>query len=80
MHVILRKWGNSVGVRLPSSVLKEAHLRENQHVTVIAKEGTIVITPTAARRYRLSTLLAEVTPKNRHKATDFDGPVGKELL
>jgi len=80
MEAVLKKWGNSVGVRLPSALLKEARLHENQRVEVLAKKGAIVIKPSNARRYRLTELLTGITPKNRHASIEFGRPVGGELL
>ncbi len=37
--------GNSLGVRLPASVAREAHLRVNQRVRVSVEGGLVVITP-----------------------------------
>lgn len=80
METVLKKWGNSVGVRLPSSVLKQVRLRENQRVEVLAKKGVIVIKPSNSRRYRLSEFLAAITSGNRHAPVEFGKPVGRELL
>ena len=80
MEAVLKKWGNSIGVRLPSSVLKETRLAENQRVEIRAKKGAIVIKPMRVQRYALSELLARVTPRNRHDSVEFGRPVGRELL
>ena len=80
MEAVLKKWGNSIGVRLPSSVLKETRLTENQRVEIRAKKGAIVIKRMRVQRYALSELLARVTPRNRHDSVEFGRPVGRELL
>jgi len=80
MEAVLKKWGNSIGVRLPSSVLKETRLTENQRVEIRAKRGAIVIKPMKAQRYTLNELLARVTPTNRHDSVEFGRPAGRELL
>lgn len=44
--VSLRKWGNSVGVRIPSTLLKEAHLEPGEVVEItVNEEGAILLTP-----------------------------------
>jgi antitoxin MazE len=80
MEAVLKKWGNSVGVRLPSAVLRETRLAENQRVEIHAKKGAIVIKPMKAPRYALRELLARVTRTNRHDAVELGRPVGRELL
>jgi antitoxin component of MazEF toxin-antitoxin module len=40
-------------------------------------EGGIVLRP-VRRRYELSDLVAQITPKNRHRETEWRRPEGKE--
>lgn len=45
--VSLKKWGNSVGVRIPSSFLKEARLEPGQELDITVNEdGALLLTPT----------------------------------
>ena len=39
--------------------------------------GGIVLRPTR-RKYELSELVSGITPKNRHRETDWGGPQGQE--
>jgi antitoxin MazE len=80
MQAVLKKWGNSVGVRLPVSVLKEVRLTESQRVEISVKKGAIVLKPQKHRRYTLAELMSGVTTKNRHALVDLGKPVGRELL
>jgi antitoxin MazE len=80
MEAVLKKWGNSIGVRLPSPVLKEARLTQNQRVTISARKGAIVIKASKARQYSLAELVGGITRKNRHAAVEFGQPIGRELL
>ena len=41
----IKRWGNSLGVRLPVAVTSEAHLLLDQQVRVEVKDGHVVITP-----------------------------------
>lgn len=72
------KWGNSLAIRIPSALAKDAGLAEGDQLELkINKLGQIVLRP-ARPRYKLSDLLAKVTPENRHGETDWGPPVGKE--
>lgn len=33
-EVIVKKWGNSYGIRLPRELVKKEKLRENQHINI----------------------------------------------
>jgi len=73
------KWGNSLAIRLPRSIAKDAHLAEGDHLSLdVAGDGSIVLRP-GQRRYSLQELVAGITPKNRHRETDWGKPVGKEI-
>ena len=72
------KWGNSLGLRLPKSVAREAQLDEGDTVDVSVDNGTIVIRPSRPR-YSLDELVRRITPKNRHDESDWGGSLGDEV-
>jgi antitoxin MazE len=80
MESVIRKWGNSAAVRLPSSAMKSADFDVEQPVLITATRGRIVIEPATQADYKLEDLLAGVTAANAHGEVDFGGPVGKEAL
>ena len=45
MQAVIRKWGNSPTLRLPSAVLKEAGYEIEQKVELHVTRGRIVIQP-----------------------------------
>jgi antitoxin MazE len=79
MRTKVQKWGNSLGVRIPKAFAEEAAVTEGSAVEVSVSEGRIVVTPVAARRYTLETLLAGVTTKNRHAEVASGRPRGREV-
>lgn len=76
--VQLAKWGNSLAVRIPQTVLREAGLSEGDHVSIdVTGDGSIVLRSTRPK-YSLDELVRRITPKNCHGQTDWGPPVGKE--
>jgi antitoxin MazE len=74
----ISKWGNSLAVRIPLAIARQASLGEGDCVKmVLDREGAIVLRP-SRRKYELSDLVARITPQNRHHATDWGQPEGKE--
>jgi antitoxin MazE len=72
------KWGNSLAVRIPRGVAKQAGLSEGDCVALaLDANGAIVLRPTRGR-YELSELVSQIKPKNRHRETDWGRPQGKE--
>jgi len=43
MEARLQKWGNSDGIRIPSSFLKTLNLKTNDKVELVQKENSIII-------------------------------------
>ena len=74
----VRKWGNSLGVRLPKAAADEARVRDGSAVDVRVEEGEIVMRPVRRPRYRLSDLLKGFTRRNRHPEADWGPPRGRE--
>jgi antitoxin MazE len=77
----VQRWGNSLAVRIPTDVAKGCHLEEGTEVEVRTDAGTVVLVPERRiqRRYLLGDLVRRITKKNRHSATDFGGPMGREV-
>ena len=74
---LVKKWGNSLAVRLPAAVMEAAQLVLDQAVDVRAENGRVIIEP-VARSYSLDDLLAGITAQNRHDEYDFGVAQGKE--
>jgi antitoxin MazE len=72
------KWGNSLGLRLPKSVAREAQLDEGDTVDIAVDNGTIVIRP-SRRRYSLDELVGRINTRNRHRESDWGAPLGHEV-
>ncbi|MEO3991952.1 AbrB/MazE/SpoVT family DNA-binding domain-containing protein [Pseudocitrobacter cyperus] len=58
MHVTIKKWGNSMGMVIPGTVVKELNLSAGQNMEVNVKENQIILTP-LKRHYSLDALLAQ---------------------
>lgn len=44
--VTLTKWGNSIGIRIPSSIVKEAHLHPGEALEIKTDvKGRLILTP-----------------------------------
>jgi antitoxin MazE len=80
MRAIVKKWGNSAAVRIPSGIMEAAQLKLDEAVDVREQDGEIVITPIRSNKVELSQLLDRITPDNLHSGMDFGNPMGRELL
>jgi antitoxin MazE len=78
MTTQVSKWGNSLGLRLPKSIAREAQLDAGDTVDVSVENGVIVVRPSRPR-YSLEELVGRITARNRHHETDWGRPVGHEV-
>jgi len=75
MQTVVQKWGNSLGIRIPSLYVKEFDLRNGSSVEIVEEEGKLVIKP---GKLTLEQLLSQVTEENIHEAWETGPSVGKE--
>ena len=78
MHTKVRKWGNSLGLRIPRSFAAEAEVEEGSTVDLSVEDGSLLVRPVRTRRYALADLLKGVTPRNVHREVSTGGPRGRE--
>lgn len=74
----VKKWGNSLALRIPSSFAAEAGLGPDSPVDLTLVDGALVVRPVPRPRLKLTELLAEVTDANIHGEVDVGEPVGGE--
>ena len=75
----LAKWGNSLAVRIPKSVVEEARMQEGDPILIEVVKGRVELRP-AQRIPTLEELVAQITPENRYEETDWGRDVGKEIV
>ena len=80
MTTTVQKWGNSLALRIPSSMAKDIHLRPGSVVEVAVVDGNMVLKPKAERKFSLTRLLKGVSQENLHSEQDWGGAAGQENL
>ena len=79
MNATVRKWGNSLALRLPRTMTKDMNLEQGGVVDLSISEGALVVRPRATRVYSLARLLKGVTRANRHAGIDWGKATGREV-
>ena len=79
MQAKIKKWGNSLALRIPKSFALNANLRQNKLVDLSIDKERIIITPIDEKEYSLDELLESVSESNLHGELDTGAPVGKEI-
>ncbi|MBL7200012.1 MAG: AbrB/MazE/SpoVT family DNA-binding domain-containing protein [Anaerolineae bacterium] len=78
MKTRVKKWGNSLALRIPKPLAAEVGLDDNSLVELSLVDGKLVITPGVEPELRLADLLAQVTEDNLHGEVETGPAVGRE--
>ena len=75
----VRRWGNSLGLRIPSTLAVELGVEDGSSVDLTLHDGEIRLRPLRRRKYSLDALLHGITARNRHDEVDSGRPLGREV-
>ena len=83
MEARLQKWGNSDGIRIPSSILKSLNLKTNDKVDLIQKKDKIIISKLKRKHKTLEERFEEFRDlsneeKGNIETYDWGDDLGKE--
>lgn len=78
MRSHVKKWGNSLALRIPKLLADEVGLKENAPVDLSLHNGVLVASPVAKKEFTLEGLLELVTEENVHGEVETGAAVGKE--
>ena len=77
METVIKKWGNSLGIRIPRLIARELSLEDGSCVHIKDRGNEIVISP--IKKNKLSEMLSKINEHNLHAEVDTGEPVGKEI-
>ena len=79
MEARIRKWGNSLGLRIPKAFAEEVGVDAGSAVDLSVQDGELVVRVRRPTVLRLDDLLAGVTPENIHGEVETGPPLGREI-
>lgn len=79
MRTQVKKWGNSLALRIPKPFAIEIGLERDSPVEVSLVDGHLVIAPVVEPALTLELLLAQVTEDNLHGEIGTGPAVGREV-
>ena len=79
MEARLQKWGNSDGIRIPSSILKSLNLKTNDLVELKQVDDTIVISKSKDKKIILAERFEQYNGENLSKDFIWDESEGNEI-
>jgi len=79
MRIQVKKWGNSLALRIPKAFAQEAKIDQGSILNLSVENGKLIITPVSELEYTLEELLAGITEHNLPGEVDTGYAVGKEI-
>jgi len=77
MEAVVKKWGNSLGIRIPKFMACELSLKDGSLVDINDNGNKIIIKP--VQKIELSEMLSRINEQNVHKEIETGGAVGIEI-
>ena len=76
MTVAVKKWGNSMALRIPRDMVRSLRIENDSLVELRIDNGTMIVEP--QRGSLLDDLVARIDPSNLHGEIDTGESVGHE--
>jgi len=77
MTVSVKKWGNSLALRIPKDIAKTLHIENNSILEMVVKDGALFIKP--QNETLLEELVSKIDSDNLHTEIETDGAMGNEM-
>ena len=78
MRVTIRRWGNSLALRIPKAVALGVGAQEGTELDLTVAEGNLIASP-VRKKHDVRGMIQRITAKNRHPETEWGPPQGKEV-
>lgn len=79
METQVKKWGNSLGLRLPQAIATQANIFNGTMVNLVFKKNRIEIVPVKKEDYSLDEMLLGITQENKPVEIESGESVGNEI-
>ena len=76
MTIALKKWGNSLALRIPKDIATTLDIEQETMMELDIVDGTLVLKPT--KHNLLETLVSKIDSKNLHREVSMGESVGNE--
>jgi len=76
MTVAIKKWGNSLALRIPKDIAQTMDIENNSMLELNIKNGALVLSPT--KTTLLESLVSRIDANNLHTEVDTGKVVGNE--
>ncbi len=79
MITYVRKWGNSMALRIPRALVEQLNLKPDSALELSVNDGVLYVKPVQAAFPTLEELLAQVPSGTAFEEVDWGKPAGGEV-
>ena len=79
MEVKLQKWGNSNGIRIPSTILKDLKIKTNDRLILSQEDDKIIVSKPKKYPFILEEEFEAFNEESPNDDFEWDEPRGKEI-
>lgn len=79
MEIQVKKWGNSLGIRIPQAIANQINIQDGSKINLVLKNNKIELIPAISEEYSLNDLIALISETNLHNEISYGQPQGKEI-
>ncbi|MCA9920322.1 MAG: AbrB/MazE/SpoVT family DNA-binding domain-containing protein [Anaerolineales bacterium] len=79
MQTQIKKWGNSLALRIPKLLAEQLDIKTDSEVEIAVEDGQMVIKPLPEPTLTFEELLAQITDENLHEEVETGTAVGGEV-
>jgi antitoxin MazE len=79
MQTQVKKWGNSLALRIPKPMAEQLAIKTDTEVEILVEDGQLMIRPLPEQDLTLEDLLAQITEENLHDEIETGTAVGGEV-
>ncbi|NLO20049.1 MAG: AbrB/MazE/SpoVT family DNA-binding domain-containing protein [Ignavibacteria bacterium] len=79
MEIQVRKWGNSLGIRIPQAIANQINIQDGSKINLVLKSNKIELSPAAPEEYKLNDLIELITEASLHNEITTGEPRGREI-
>ncbi|MEJ5244984.1 MAG: AbrB/MazE/SpoVT family DNA-binding domain-containing protein [Bacteroidota bacterium] len=79
MELQVRKWGNSLGIRIPQSIANQINIQDGSRINLVLKKNKIELIPVDTDVFELDNLISLISEENLHQEAETGDKQGKEI-
>lgn len=79
MELLVKKWGNSLGLRIPQAIANQIDICDGSKINLVLKNNKIEITSAENNEYQLNELVEMISESNPHNEISSSQIQGNEI-